>query len=68
MPYPGEADATRNRAAKLRDIADYLDSIDKLADVLVEHAHPAFRALSHGDEMQRDLRAWADELDAGSAT
>lgn len=46
---------------KLRWIADYFDLADKAIEAL---ARLGDRPLKLGDGVQRDLRRWADEMEA----
>jgi hypothetical protein len=48
---------------KLRWIADYFDLADRAIEVL---ARLGDRPLQLGDAVQRDLRRWADELEAST--
>jgi len=60
-------------AESLRNVASWLDTYDQLAEQyfklceLLEYSDPslpAAREACRGDAIQRDLRRWADELEA----
>ncbi len=47
---------------KLRKIADFLDLGDRLAEMAAADLGKVYTA---GNEVQRDVRRWADEIEKG---